>query len=239
MEDMEGYMLAWSIGGGVAAIFCLLIALAAVGMFFRGIWSALKGDVVDGFSYIVGMVIIFAISGGAGWLADYCFDQYSEIKEKKEKEEKESELYDRCANNEEAQACFELCTKYDSNSSCSKLFSYGLQAKKDGNYQQAFEYYDYGCRADNADSCNNLGVLYGRGEGVSKDNHKATELYEKACHLGDTEFGCSNAGVHYFNGDGVFTDKQKAFELFEKGCNAGSEEACNKKKAMLENMFEN
>ena len=234
LSDMETEALAWGIGGIVAAIFCLLIALAAIGTFFRGVWSALKGDVVGGFGWIIAVFIIFAISIGAGALSLYCMKNAGELEHKISEEKRQSQLRDQCFDGKEANACYQLCRNDSSSYACSKLFSYGLEAGKNGNYKQAVEYYDYGCRGDNAGSCNNLGIQYEKGEGVSQSASKAAELYEKACNLGDKEYGCTNAGAMYMKGVGVLHDKMKAFEFFEKGCAAGSDRACRLKKELIE-----
>ncbi|MBR5705729.1 MAG: sel1 repeat family protein [Deltaproteobacteria bacterium] len=235
LSDMETEALAWGIGGIVAAIFCLLIALAAVGTFFRGVWSALKGDVVGGFWQIIAVFIIFAISIGAGALSIYCIGNADKIKTKISEEKRQSQLRDQCFDGKEANACYQLCRNDSSSYACSKLFSYGLEADKNGNHKQAAEYYDYGCRGDNAGSCTNLGVKYEKGEGVSQSVSKAAELCEKACNLGEHEHGCTNAGMMYMDGNGVARDKVKAFEFFEKGCAAGNDRACRLKRELIEN----
>lgn len=54
-------------------------------------------------------------------------------------------------------------------------------------YADARKLYEKGCGLRNADSCHNLALLYGRGQGVRQDLAKAEELLGKACDLGSQE----------------------------------------------------
>ena len=85
--------------------------------------------------------------------------------------------------------------------------------------------YQKACASGDANACNNLGVMYKRGEGVSEDDEKAVKLFQKACDGGDAT-GCYNLGKMYYNGVGVSQDDGKAKELFQKACKLGYSEAC-------------
>ena len=64
-----------------------------------------------------------------------------------------------------------------------------------------------------AEGCNNLGVLYQRGTGVSADFAEARRLYGLACDGGDPQ-GCVNLGIMLRqSGDG-----KGALVMFEKAC---------------------
>ena len=59
----------------------------------------------------------------------------------------------------------------------------------------ASKYYEIDCNEGNtytqAESCNNIGLRYYKGEGVQKDYEKAFEFYKKACDMGYQK-GCDN-----------------------------------------------
>jgi len=55
---------------------------------------------------------------------------------------------------------------------------------------QARFLYDKACRANNYQSCYNLGEMYRNGRGVTEDKKYAKILYEKSCKLG-YKSGCS------------------------------------------------
>src|SRR5438094_5062081 len=74
-------------------------------------------------------------------------------------------------------------------------------------------------------SCNNLGLMYGNGDGVAKDAARAAALYRKACDGGDAR-GCTNLGVMYANGDGVAKDAAQAVALNRKACDGGDAGGC-------------
>ena len=44
--------------------------------------------------------------------------------------------------------------------------------------------------------CNNLGVMYEKGNGVEKNEQKAVQLYKKACDGGEM-LGCRNLDIIY------------------------------------------
>ena len=57
------------------------------------------------------------------------------------------------------------------------------------NYKEAFKYYKLACDNEVSQGCNNLGVLYERGQGIRQSYSMAKEYYGKACDLGYQE-GC-------------------------------------------------
>src|SRR5437879_3626977 len=77
------------------------------------------------------------------------------------------------------------------------------------------ELYQNGADEGHASDQFTLGVCYGDGIGVDKDEQKAVELYQKAADQGyaSAQF---NLGVCYGNGIGVERDEQKAVELYQK-----------------------
>ncbi|MDK2070534.1 tetratricopeptide repeat protein, partial [Aliarcobacter butzleri] len=77
-----------------------------------------------------------------------------------------------------------------------------------------------------ADAQNNIGFLYGNGQGVKQDFKKAKEWYEKAAAQGDVQ-AQYNIGFLYGNGQGVKQDKRIAKQWFGKACDGGAQIACN------------
>src|SRR5690242_18341587 len=58
------------------------------------------------------------------------------------------------------------------------------------------------CDAGEPNGCLQLGLLYARGQGVTRDWAQAARYYELACDRGSAE-GCSNLGGLYALGQGV------------------------------------
>lgn len=74
-------------------------------------------------------------------------------------------------------------------------------------------------------ACALLGVQYGSGLGVPKNNATAAEFYSKACRLGNLT-GCHYEGVRYLNGDGVARDLPRAITIFKDACELGVGYSC-------------
>jgi hypothetical protein len=81
------------------------------------------------------------------------------------------------------------------------------------------------CAGGKAKSCSDLGLMYSDGEGVTKDDAKAAELFQKACDRGNA-VGCFQLGMSYVNGKGVMKDNNKAAQLYLKACDAGEMISC-------------
>ncbi|UZO08574.1 uncharacterized protein OCT59_028828 [Rhizophagus irregularis] len=74
---------------------------------------------------------------------------------------------------------------------------------------------------NNSNSIYLLGKFNHLGIGISVNNKKAFELYQKAAKLGNA-FGINNLGNCYENGIGTDIDKKKAFELYQKAVELGN-----------------
>jgi len=72
-----------------------------------------------------------------------------------------------------------------------------------------------------------LGTLYERGQGLTKDDARAAQLYERACDAGSGT-GCGFLGDMYLKGRGVKKDKSRATVLWRKACQLGWAQACMK-----------
>ncbi len=73
------------------------------------------------------------------------------------------------------------------------------------------------CDAGSADRCRRLAATYAFGEGVEKDETRATALYEHACDMDDPS-ACVFAGQMYEYAHGVDKDDAKAARLYGRGC---------------------
>ena len=109
-------------------------------------------------------------------------------------------------------------------------------------YTKASEYYEKACNAgytescskrfqlleeicnhNNAFGCNELGILYYKGQSVKQDYNKATQFFEKACN-GNNATGCNNLGFLY---DDLYNNQIKAKQYYEKACNGNNSAGCN------------
>lgn len=73
------------------------------------------------------------------------------------------------------------------------------------------------CDAGSANRCRRLAATYAFGEGVEKDETRATALYEHACDMDDPS-ACVFAGQMYEYAHGVDKDDAKAARLYGRGC---------------------
>jgi TPR repeat protein len=90
------------------------------------------------------------------------------------------------------------------------------------------------CDAGSADRCRRLAATYALGEGVGKDEARATALYERACAMKDAP-ACVFAGQMHEYAHGVPKDEAKATSLYETSCNAGWAAGCYNLAIMFEN----
>jgi TPR repeat protein len=90
------------------------------------------------------------------------------------------------------------------------------------------------CDGGSADRCRRLAASYAFGEGVPKDEARATALYEHACDLGDAP-ACVFAGQMHEYAHGVPKDDAKAAALYSRACDAGWTAGCYNLAIMFEN----
>ena len=96
----------------------------------------------------------------------------------------------------------------------------GNKAYNNYNYTKAAKLVKKACDMGNATGCQNLGMLYVKGQGVSKSYTKSIELFKRACDLGNGQ-GCMNIGMLYVN-----QNYSKAIELFKRACDLGNGQGC-------------
>lgn len=96
----------------------------------------------------------------------------------------------------------------------------GINAANIGDFETALREFNYLNDMNYAPGTYELGKLYEQGFGVTKNPHKAAELYQKAVdlNLGDAMFALA---VMYQEGKGVKLDKQRAVELFKQAAHKG------------------
>jgi len=73
------------------------------------------------------------------------------------------------------------------------------------------------CDGGSADRCRRLAATYAFGQGVDKDEAKATALYEKACDMKDAA-ACVFAGQMHEYAHGVPKDDATAARFYERAC---------------------
>jgi len=89
----------------------------------------------------------------------------------------------------------------------------------------ARQLYEHGCEAGSPQACTDLGDLYGRGDGVPRDQARAAALYQRACDGGDAD-GCSQAGWVTERGLGTLKDEARAVAFYTRACDGGSPWGC-------------
>jgi TPR repeat protein len=98
---------------------------------------------------------------------------------------------------------------------------------------RAADLYQRACDLHDPRGCNNLAVMYEKGDGRSRDLGRALTLYQDACAI-DHALACRNVGRLYRDGVGASPDEAKASEAFAKAaqlsnnlCVRGVAEGCS------------
>lgn len=63
-------------------------------------------------------------------------------------------------------------------------------------YVQARTFFIRGCILKSSDACENLGLIYRKGLGVTADMDQAREFYKKSCHLGSSDSCDTARNIH-------------------------------------------
>ena len=109
--------------------------------------------------------------------------------------------------------------------SAEDLFDQGLSAYRGKQFSQAAELYQKACNGGERKGCHDLGLMYYRGEGMTKDLNRAADLFKRACDAGGSG-GCQDLGLMYSRGEGVAKDLNRAADLFKRACDAGVAPGC-------------
>lgn len=83
---------------------------------------------------------------------------------------------------------------------CAGSFENGMNALRNGNYQEAVKWFKKAANQGVAQAQSNLGAMYDKGEGVRPDESKAKALFGQACDNG-LQNGCE--GCRELNEEGV------------------------------------
>jgi hypothetical protein len=113
------------------------------------------------------------------------------------------EFLEEAAQQEDAQAQYDLGKTYFSNS------------LGENDYEKAFYWYEKAAQQDHAEAQSALGSMYSRGDYVEKNMETAAQWYEKAA-LQDDDNAQFRLGEIYENGEGVPKDDAKAIYWYEK-----------------------
>jgi TPR repeat protein len=101
-----------------------------------------------------------------------------------------------------------------------------------GHFDDAFSIMMPFANKGDAEAENFIGSLYARGEGVTRDIHKAIYWYEKAASQGHP-LAMNNLGGIYLLGGDIPVDRDQALYWYGKAANAGDAEACIQLAQML------
>jgi len=82
------------------------------------------------------------------------------------------------------------------------------------------------CERGDAVACNDLGVSYLRGYGLSMDLGLAIRAFERSCTNGSAD-GCGNLGALYESGTGVAPNSSAAASLYQQACDMGCALGCS------------
>lgn len=90
------------------------------------------------------------------------------------------------------------------------------------------------CDRGQGEKCRSLAISYALGVApASKDETRATHLYERGCDLGDPA-ACLFAGQMYEYAHGVLKDDVRATGLYQRSCDAGWSPGCYNLAVMVE-----
>lgn len=105
-----------------------------------------------------------------------------------------------------------------------QLHSAGIKALRSNNPSLAAKYFSQAAANEHPSSMNNLGYLYLKGNGISKDYKKARQYFRAAADLGDVS-AIMNLGYLYANGLGLPKSYSKAEALYRVALNKGHPQA--------------
>ena len=97
---------------------------------------------------------------------------------------------------------------------------------------KALKYLEKGCELDNAESCGNLGLYYGKNN-ENRNLEKSFKYSEKACNLNNPD-GCFIIGSMYYTGTGATLDLNKGNEYIDKCCKLNHSTCTGSAKYLLE-----
>ena len=90
---------------------------------------------------------------------------------------------------------------------------------------QAAVYFRKACARGSMNGCNNLGLAYLEGVGMTQDLTEAARHFGIDCEGGELN-GCTNLAIMRFDGNGVPQDGARAAALYQRGCDGDERTAC-------------
>ncbi len=107
-------------------------------------------------------------------------------------------------------------------------FAKGMHAYNNHDYITAAELFKKACDSGYAAGCNNLGVLYESGQGVSRNYSMAVKLFEKACEKSVNNGVCYKFvglfNIMYTTNIGTKQDYSFDAKIFKEYCNSNNNE---------------
>jgi TPR repeat protein len=91
-------------------------------------------------------------------------------------------------------------------------------------YQEAFQWFSKAAGQGHPDAQVNLGLMYVRGEGVTKNMDEAVKWFRSSAEQGNS-VAQYNLGVCYLQGEGVSTDPQEAYKWLALATSQGDTQA--------------
>jgi|GEM_PF-1603289 len=105
-----------------------------------------------------------------------------------------------------------------------QLHNAGIKALRSNNPSLAAQYFSQAAANEHPSSMNNLGYLYLKGNGVSRDYQKARQYFRASADLGDVS-AIMNLGFLYANGLGLPRSFRKAEALYQEALDKGHPQA--------------
>ena len=93
------------------------------------------------------------------------------------------------------------------------------------NQDRATEYFELGCKKNDAGACANLGIQMFLGRGTASNPVEALPLMTQGCSIEDGE-SCFYLGVAARDGKGRAANPEDAAQYFKKGCEFKFADAC-------------
>ncbi|MGH1600611.1 tetratricopeptide repeat protein [Campylobacter majalis] len=113
------------------------------------------------------------------------------------------------------------CEFGDSNA-CNDL---GATYEQIGEYENAMKFYTRACDNSIEIGCANMGMMYEKGLGVSKNPAKALDIYKTSCNNGGA-LGCYNLATAYRKGEIVAQDYAIAHSAYTSACEKEDVPSC-------------
>jgi len=101
----------------------------------------------------------------------------------------------------------------------------GFDAEQKGEYKKAMRLYEKACNAGEMLGCNNVGVLFKMGKGVSQSYEMANKFFAQACKKGNG-LSCNEIGLSLLFGNGTTKNIKESNEFFNVACVGLAADGC-------------